>query len=139
MGRYLNPCDQGQRLRDLLEIVPLEPQNVNPRAKRRVRKLPPVEVERLVMRYRAGATMGELAADFGIHRETVGLHLKRQQVEARLRPLTPEQTQEAALLYARGLSSAKVGEQLGCSADAVRHALAKAGVAIRPRRGWPKN
>ena len=97
MGRYLNPYDQGEPPRDLREIVPSGSQNVNPRAKRTVRKLRPAEVDRLVIRYRAGATMGQLAADFGIHPETVGLHLKGQEVDIQLRPLTAEQTQEAAL------------------------------------------
>ena len=87
-------------------------------------------------KYRDGALVKHLAVQFGIHRETVSFHLERQQAPKRLKSLSAEETQRAVELYALGLSSAVVGEQLGRSADAVRHALRKAGVAIRPRRGW---
>jgi hypothetical protein len=55
MGRYLDPSDQGERLHDLLEIVPSRPKTVNSRTPKAIhRRLRPAQVEDLVIGYKAG-------------------------------------------------------------------------------------
>ena len=61
MGRFLNHCDQEERLRSLLELVPSLPQKAKPRTKKHVcRQLRPPEVEKLIAAYQAGVPIKEL-------------------------------------------------------------------------------
>jgi hypothetical protein len=58
MGRYLNPSDQGERLREILETVPSGPQIAIPRTPKQVhRRLQPGQVDEIVDLYLAGATL----------------------------------------------------------------------------------
>jgi transposase-like protein len=100
------------------------------------RRLRGPEIDELVAGYQGGATVYELAEQFGVHRSTVSDVLERQGVARRFGPLSPAQVATASSLYEGGLSLAKVGQQLGCHATTVREALTKAGVEIRPRNGW---
>jgi transposase-like protein len=137
MGRYSNLCEQGERLRSLLEMVPSGPPKPISRTHRQIqRRLRGNEIEQLVAGYQAGATVYELAEQFGVHRGTVSDVLERRGVARRFGPISPAQVATASSLYEGGLSLAKVGQQLGCHATTVREALTKAGVEIRPRNGW---
>ncbi len=102
------------------------------------RLLSPADIDDLVNAYRAGATISQLAAEFGIHRTTVTGHLDRHGV-----PRRSEQTawdddilREAAELYATGLSLADLAHQFGVDAQTVANRFRRAGVAVRPRAGW---
>src|ERR1700728_1457820 len=137
MGRYSNLCDQGERLRELLEMVPKGPSEPIPRTIRQTqRRLRGSEIDELVAAYQAGATVYELAARFRMHRVTVSAVLKRKGVALRAQPLSPNQIATATQFYHEGLSLLKVGERVGCGAECVRQALMKAGVEVRPRNGW---
>lgn len=136
VGRYSNHFDQGERLRSLIEMVPNGVSQVNVRTKRQVhRRLRPHEIDELVVGYRAGATVYELANLFRINRTTVSLVLERQNVPRRNRPFSPTQIQQAQVLYAAGQSLAKAGKQLGCDASTVRLALLRVGVRMRDTHG----
>ena len=83
-------------------------------------------------------TINQLAAEFGIHRTTVTGQLDRHGV-----PRHSEQTawddetlKEAAELYAAGASLARVADQFRVDAQTVANRFRRAGVAVRPRRGW---
>jgi hypothetical protein len=53
MGRYLNPSDQGERLHDLLQIVPSRPKTVTSRTPKAIhRRLRRALVEELVIGYK---------------------------------------------------------------------------------------
>ena len=102
------------------------------------RRLSPTDVVDLVNAYRAGATISQLATEFGVHRTTVPAHLDRRSV-----PRHSEQTawdddilNEAAERYAAGLSLADVGDRYGIDAQTVANRFRRAGVHVRPRRGW---
>jgi IS30 family transposase len=60
------------------------------------------DVDQLVAGYRAGKTVRQLAADLGVNRQTISRHLKAAGVQLRFRPLTAEQIERAAPLYAEG-------------------------------------
>jgi len=136
MGRYLNPSDQGERLHDLLQIVPSRPKTVNSRTPKAIhRRLRPEQVEELVMAYRAGSTVYQLAEQFRINRGTVAKLLEREGVPRRGRPLSPAQVEQASQLYATGLSLVSVGKRLGCDGSTIHLALRKAGVRVRDTHG----
>ena len=103
------------------------------------RRLSTSNIADLIAAYDAGATISQLAAEFGIHRTTVGALLDRRQV-----PRHRERTawdsgtlEKAAELYASGLSLADVADQFGIDAQTVANRFRRAGVAVRPRRGRP--
>ncbi len=82
--RYSNLSDQGERLRDLLEIVPNGSPEVNFRTPKRViHRLEPPEIERLREEYLSGSAIQELADRFGVHRSTVTVLLNRAGVVRR--------------------------------------------------------
>ncbi len=102
------------------------------------RRLSPTDIDDLLEAYRAGATINQLAVEFGIHRTTVAGHLDRHGV-----PRHGEQTawddetlKAAAEMYAAGLSLASVAERFGIDAQTVAKRFRRAGVPVRPRRGW---
>ena len=81
IGRYSNPYEQGERLRDLTEMVPKGSPEASASPRKQVhRRLRPAEIEKLVAGYRAGATLCELADRFRLHRATVSSLLERQPI-----------------------------------------------------------
>ena len=113
-GRYSNPFEQGERLRDLIEMVPKGSPEVSVGPRKQVhRRLRPAEIEELVAGYQAGATACQPADRFRIHRTTVLSLLERQSVTRRNRRLSSTEINQARELYAAGQSLAKVGKQLG--------------------------
>ena len=93
------------------------------------------QLARLVAGYKAGVTVYELAADFGIDRRTVSAHMKRQGVQMRLRPPNASTIDEMVRLYRSGLSLAKVGGAVGFNADTVLKYLRTRGVPTRDTQG----
>jgi DNA invertase Pin-like site-specific DNA recombinase len=116
MGRYLNPSDQGERLHNLLQIVPSRPKTVNTRTKKAVhRRLRPTQVEELVIGYKTGSTVYELAEQFRISRQTVSKLLQREGIPRHGRPLSPAQVEQATELYDTGLSWSALASGLGAT------------------------
>ena len=101
----------------------------HPRANR---KLEPDEIEALVRRYRNGATVYELAEEFGMHRQTVSAHLHREGIALRSRVrMTPELLARATELYEASWSTVQIGKELGLGTSTVGKALKRGGVAMR--------
>ena len=98
------------------------------------RRLSPTDINDLVDAYRAGATISQLAVDFGVHRTTVASHLDRHGVPRHSEQTTwyDEILTHAAELDATGLSLADVADQFGVDAQTVANRLRRARVAIRP-------
>jgi DNA-binding NarL/FixJ family response regulator len=101
----------------------------------RTKALPPATVAGLVDASLAGATISELAAQYGVHRTTVAAHLDRNAVPRRQRGLTPDQAREAARLYRTGLSLARIAERHHVDPHTVRTALLRHGVPMRDTHG----
>ena len=76
--------------------------------------------------------------EFGIHRTTVAGHLDRHRVARHneQRAWDDEILNQAAEVYATGRSLADVADQFGVDAQTVANRVRRAGVALRPRRGW---
>jgi DNA-directed RNA polymerase specialized sigma24 family protein len=103
---------------------------------RTAKQLSPDELKALVTAYKAGSTVYELAAQFGIHRATVGQRLRAQGVDTTPLALLPEDVRVAIKLYRAGQSTASIAERFHVSADTVRSQLIKAGVVMR--RPWER-
>ena len=102
------------------------------------RRLSPTDIDDVIAAYQAGATISQLAMEFGVHRTTLAGHLDRHGV-----PRHSEQTawddeilKEAAEQYTGGRSLADVAERFGIDAQTVANRFRLAGVPVRPRRGW---
>jgi len=101
------------------------------------RRLSPATVDDIVEAYRAGATINQLAAEFGIHRTTVTGHLDRHRV-----PRHSKQTawdddilKQAAELYATGLSLAAIAHRFGVDPQTVATRFRRAAIPVRLGRG----
>ena len=89
----------------------------------------------MATKYEAGATVYELAAEFGCHRTTVATRLKKAGVTLRLQSPTTDIVGDMARQYANGHSFQEVGRQLGFSANTIRANLKVLGVRIRDTHG----
>ena len=95
------------------------------------RQLKPGELDELVKAYEAGATVFQLATRFGIHRTTVGQHLKARGVDTRPTAFGPGELEEAAALYRSGWALSKIGERFGVAYTTVWRHLRAVGVEMR--------
>jgi DNA-binding CsgD family transcriptional regulator len=101
----------------------------------RQRRLTEPETGRLAARYREGATVYELAAEFDVNRRTVAARLKRTGVGMRRSTPGEAQIAEMVRLYESGFSLAKVAEQVGVSTSTVLNYVRRNGVECRDTQG----
>jgi DNA-directed RNA polymerase specialized sigma24 family protein len=106
--------------------------------KRVCRRLEPAKVEELIQGYADGVPVDELAARFQVNQSTVQRYVRRVALPRRSPRLGPSQSEEAARLYLAGQSLAKLSQHFGVATDTVALALRRAGVTLRPRRGWTR-
>jgi hypothetical protein len=91
--------------------------------RQRQRRLTEAQVIELVAKCESGATVYELAAEFGCHRTTVSSRLKKAGVSLRLQYPASEVIDSMVRLYESGLSPMETGKQLGFCANTVRSCL----------------
>lgn len=89
----------------------------------------------MAARYQEGATVYELAAEFGCHRTTVAARLKKAGIAIRLQSPTSEAIDSMVRLYASDLSHLEVGKQLGFCANTVRNCLQGRRIEARDPHG----
>jgi IS30 family transposase len=89
------------------------------------RRLSLGEVAELEQGYQAGKTVYELAAEFGVTRQTVSRHLKRRGVAMRRQGIAERDRAEAARLRGQGWSYARLGERFGVDGRTVWSFLRK--------------
>jgi IS30 family transposase len=87
---------------------------------RKKRTLSAGEIDRLVEGYRSGSTMKELARQFGVHRVTVSLLVKRAGVPVRRASLDESLRPEIARLRDEGWSYSRPGDRYGVDPATVR-------------------
>ena len=90
--------------------------------------------------YGEGASIDGLARRYGIHRTTVIHHLDQVDIARRrvVRKMTDETVTRAAARYREGASLAIAAAEFGVHTRTLAREFRRAGVAIRPRRGWTK-
>jgi hypothetical protein len=96
-------------------------------------------VRELIAGYRAGATVYELSARFGIERRTISNILHRHDVPMRRCGLSPEQVDTAIHRYNLGWSLARVGQHLGVDHTTVLTKLRERGIPTRHTHGRPRS
>jgi DNA invertase Pin-like site-specific DNA recombinase len=99
------------------------------------RRLTKAQLTEMAARYEEGATVYELAAEFGCHRTTVAERLKKAGISMRGQSPTPEVIDSMVRLYASGLSLLEVGKQFGFSANTVRKCLQELRFQARDTHG----
>lgn len=136
-GRYSNPADPLHRLADL-DLCTDDPAEVRTttaiaRDRRAGRRLGAEDVADLVARCEAGATVRELAEQFGIHRVTVTAQLRRAGVAIRTAGLHPGQADEVVRLYQQGWSARKLAKRYKVSDHTIAAELRNARIPVLPR------
>ena len=91
--------------------------------RQRQRRFNEVQVVEMATKYKAGAAVYELAAEFGCNRTTVAARLKKAGIAMRFQSPTSAAIDSMVRLYASGLSLLEVGKQLGFCANTVRNCL----------------
>jgi DNA-binding transcriptional ArsR family regulator len=90
-------------------------------------------IDDLVAQYKAGATVRQLAAKFGVHRATVGKHLEARGVDTRQLLLSPEAVKEAVGQYQAGAVLEDLAMRYHVSDTTIRRYLLLNDVKLRPR------
>jgi predicted DNA-binding protein YlxM (UPF0122 family) len=131
------------RLKSLLTATPDEATPGVAARKRTERQVPcrltTTEVEKLVGDYEAGSAVKELAQRFGVSRQTVTNHLKRNGFKPSLRALDDEAIERARIFYERDYRSLEnIGKEFGVKAATIHRALRRAGVVFRDTHGRPR-
>lgn len=103
--------------------------------RQRQRRLTGAQVAQMAAKYEAGATVYELAAEFGCHRASVAERLKKAGTVMRGQSPTPQAINSMLLLCATGLSLQEVGKQLGFCANTVRNCLRERQIEPRDAHG----
>jgi transposase-like protein len=103
--------------------------------KQHQRRLEADELNRLVADYMSGVDVVELATRYGIARQTVFDHMRRQGAPRRHPRLTPDDVRKAVGMYQVGKSLAAIGRAVGVDPGTVHRALIKVGVQIRDCHG----
>lgn len=111
------------------------PETVVVKSVRRQRRLKPVEVDDLVVMYKSGMSVNELAAQAKIHRTTVMAHLRRRGVKTRrnVPKLREEHASHVIEQYKAGLPLVEVAADFGVNAESIRQVLIERGVPRRQR------
>jgi DNA-directed RNA polymerase specialized sigma24 family protein len=116
------------------EATPVDYERTGPILQRQ-RRLTNSQALMLRDRYNEGATVYELAKEFGIRRATVSGRLKKAGVSMRCQSPGSELINSMAGLYESGLSLAEVGDRTGTSPGTVHRYLLICGVQMRDSHG----
>jgi hypothetical protein len=125
-----NPSFQVRRLLNMAEKWPDQQDSSQPPTTqcRTARQLRPEEIDELVTAYTAGETVYELAHRTGIHRSTIGKHLRARGVDTTPPGLHPNDVPAAVELYRAGWTHVQIAEQFGVGQTTIRGLLHAAGV-----------
>jgi len=102
------------------------------------RRLSATDADDISGSYASGRSIDDLARSYGIHRTTIIRHLDRRAVPRRrvVRKMTDALVAKAAVMYLDGHSLATVANRFKVDTRTLSREFRKAGVLIRPRRGW---
>jgi transposase-like protein len=102
------------------------------------RRLSASDVDDIGDAYVRGSSIDQLARSYGVNRTTIIKHLDNQGVPRRrvVRKMTDALVAEAAAKYRDGRSIATVADEFNVDSRTLGREFRKAGVPIRPRRGW---
>lgn len=96
------------------------------------------QIDIIEERYANGASVREIAREFGCHKQTVAQRLRARGVALGYRTASPSDVERFVQLYASGLSLAKVAAQTGFSEKTVMNRLRAEGIQLRDTHGRPR-
>lgn len=99
--------------------------------RRPARQIRAAEIDFLVDRYRAVRNIRQVAREFGISRTTAAQHLTDRGVDTS-HGMSGADKDEVVRLYSQGLSSARIGQQLGFDNHTILNAVRSADLSVRP-------
>jgi len=117
-----------------LESTNVDYERIGPIMQRQ-RRLSKAQALLMAKRYQAGATVYQLAKEFGISRHTVSARLKKAGITMRQQSPGDKLIDLMVRLYESGLSLAMVGNRVGASPGTVRRYLLIHGVQMRDSHG----
>jgi len=129
---YSKHCDANAIPDLVLKSVRSRRPAVTPARAKTARQLRPAEVDALITRYQQLGSVAEVAREFGVTRQTVGMHLAARGIDT-IRRMSEADIATATELYRDGRSAATIGRRLGFNAQTVLTALRSVGVPIQPR------
>ena len=103
--------------------------------RQRQRRLNEAQALLMANKYQEGATVYQLAQEFGISRHTVSERLKRAGITMRQQSPRSELIDEMVGLYESGLSLAGIGDRVGISPGTVHRYIRIRGVQMRDSHG----
>jgi hypothetical protein len=113
----------------------LPPNGPNLRTHQASKRLGHRGVAQLVADYEAGEPTTALMSKYDLGKGTVLRLLRSQGVDIRHQSLTDDEVQQVVLLYAEGLSLARVGDRFGRDPSFIALVLERAGVPRRNPQG----
>jgi hypothetical protein len=119
-----------------VQEVPGRLSNPSPRPVQR--RLSAADVNDICATYVSGRSIDDLARSYGVQRTTIIKHLDQHGVARRrvVRKMTDALVADAALAYRDGHSLKTVADKFSVDTRTLGREFRKAGVDIRPRRGW---
>ncbi len=135
-GRLTNPSYNFGRAVGRLSAILARPVGGRQAAVKtqRQRRLSPSEVDELVALYATGLSVAQVAATFGINRETALLHLQRRGApsRAKVRILNDDTVAAAVRRYVDGEPMTALSADLGVNPTTLRRELTALGTPLRP-------
>ena len=136
VGAYSNKTRTAQQFRELLLLVPRGRVANNRKARRQQNRLEPKDLQLFREDYQAGMKVEDLALRYRLSRDAVLDSARRLNLAKRYPKLMPKDVEVASAMYAGGQPVAALGHHFGVSPATMLLALRRAGVTIRPRRGY---
>ena len=115
--------NEGHLERQTPEVITPSDYRLSGSIRQRQRRLTEAQVVEMAAKYEAGATVYELAAEYGCHRATVAERLKRAEIAIHGQSPTTEAIDSMVRFYGSGLSLEEAGKQLGFCTNTVRNCL----------------
>jgi AraC-like DNA-binding protein len=126
---------EGHLERQTPEVITSSDYRLNGSIRQRQRRLTEAQVVEMAAKYEAGATVYELAADFGCHRATIAERLKKVGITMRFQSPNSEAIDSMVRLYTSELSIQEVSEHLGFCANTVHNGLRGRQIQARDTHG----
>lgn len=96
----------------------------------RARQLRDAETDQLVQRYLEVRNMRQVAREFRMSRTTVAKLLAERKIDTS-RSMKPSEVEQAVRMYEEGISSIRIGKQLGFDNHTILNSLRECSVEIR--------
>ena len=125
-------CNAFVQVSDELTDTSYHPDCIVTEIRQQQKDLADDEILQIIERYTAGASIYELADEFGCHRSTISRRLKQQGITVSNKVTDrPALVERVLKMYADGMQAKQIGVELGITPKSVSKILRDNGVRIR--------